>query len=512
MNKGKIAFSLILILIIGLSFRIYNLGKYDFWSDEAISLIAAKYTLSYFALTYLIFPLPIFTQFLFDLLLKFWLPLGKSEFVLRLLPLTFGFLSIIGIYLVGKALFDKKTGLIAAFLLAISPFHIYYAQELRAYTLFCFLSLASIYFLIKALKEDKFSSWVWFVFSTILCLYAHNMALLLLVAENAYFFLFYKGDKKMRLSWRIGQLTILLFYVPWLSVLIYQVFVAKTMSIYFWVPQPSLQAIIHTFNIFNLGYHATKAMYLYAAFVFFPLFLLGLWEAGKEKARVSLLLCWLFIPIITAIFISFALKPSSIYLYRAFINISPAYYLIVASGLSSVKKYALWIVSLSLIIILSAFSLKNQYNNIFPPLKIFDLRGIFVKKDYKSPIAYIKKDFREGDVIAHSSRSTLIPFMYYYNNKVEQKWVMPPDYIDWLYWKRAVINPILHSPFTPAGIKQLTEDYQKIWLVFSGWEIENRESPETKQWLDKNCKLLKEKDFKGVSIYLYKVNKKNVPK
>ena len=128
MSKRKVVFSLIFILIIGLFLRIYGLDKYDFWYDEAVTLLAAKELTLRSVLTFSQLPL---NPSLFYFLVKFWMLLGKSEFILRLLPLTFGFLSIITIYFVGKALFNRKAGLIGAFLLAISPFHIYYSQELR---------------------------------------------------------------------------------------------------------------------------------------------------------------------------------------------------------------------------------------------------------------------------------------------------------------------------------------------------------------------------------------------
>ena len=339
MSKRRVAFYLIFILMIGLFLRIYGLDKYDFWHDEAASIILSENLTLQSALNYLIFPYPPSTiPFLFYFLLKFWMLLGKSEFILRLLPLTFGFLCIIGVYFLGKALLNKKAGLIGAMLLAISPFHIYYSQELRAYTFFTFLSLISIYFFVKVLEESKLSSWIWFVFFTALCSYAHSTSLFLLLAENVYFFLFYKRYKKVRLRWWISQLTILLLYAPWFVVLFRQAIMTKTVStFFFWIPQPSIKKIIHTFNVFNLGYHATKAMYLCAIFTFFPLFLLGIWEAGREKAKICLLLCCLFVPIIMAILISFSLKPTSIYLYRVFINISPACFIINAREVSRIS-------------------------------------------------------------------------------------------------------------------------------------------------------------------------------
>ena len=513
MSKRKDILFLIFILTIGLLLRIYGLSKYDFWYDEAISVITAE-TIVY--QNFFDYGKYFTDPPLFYFLLKFWMLLGKSEFLLRLLPLIFGFLSIISIYFVGKVLFNKKVGLIGMFLLAISPFHIYYSQELRSYALVTLLTLMSIYLFVRILKENKLLLWIWFIVFTVFCLYSHNIGLFLLPAENIYFFSFYEKHKKICSRWLISQLTILLFYVPWLVMLIYQIIKIQIPLAFFWVPKPSPQVIIHTFNIFNLGYNATRAAYLYAFLIFLSLFLWGVWKGKEEKTKIYLLLYWLFVPIIITIFISTILKQGSLYLYRTLIYISPAYYIIVANGLNSIKKQSISFTLLSIIIILSIHPLQNQYNNIFF-LSVIPYRpAVFEKKEFKSAADYIKRDFQEGDIIAHTCRSTLPPFIHYHNNKLEEKWAVTSNNIDWLHWKKIFSHDLslstlsLFKSFLCMDIKELSKDYRRIWLVFSGWEINERESSEIKKWLDDNLKILKEKDFKGINIYLYKTNDKNI--
>ena len=77
-------------------------------------------------------------------LLHFWvLVFGDSEFSLRFLSVGLGSVSIIAIYALGKLLFNKRAGIIAALILAVSVFHIQFAQEARGYTLTVLLTLIS---------------------------------------------------------------------------------------------------------------------------------------------------------------------------------------------------------------------------------------------------------------------------------------------------------------------------------------------------------------------------------
>src|SRR3989338_4418275 len=68
--------------------------------------------------------------------------------------LTARFLSIILVYLIASRLFSKKAGLIAAFLLAVSAFHITWTASYQDQTMMFFILLAS-YFFIKEYQTTK---------------------------------------------------------------------------------------------------------------------------------------------------------------------------------------------------------------------------------------------------------------------------------------------------------------------------------------------------------------------
>ena len=62
------------------------------------------------------------------------------------------------IYAVGRQLFNKQVGLVAALILALSSFNITYSQEARMYTLMVLLALLSMYFFWRFLQQSNLVS------------------------------------------------------------------------------------------------------------------------------------------------------------------------------------------------------------------------------------------------------------------------------------------------------------------------------------------------------------------
>lgn len=89
------------------------------------------------------------------LLLKFWTYImGSTDISLRLFSTLAGVATIYVVYLIGRRLVNKEAGLIAGFLIAISPFTVGYSLEARSYALYGLVAALSFYLLIK--KEYLF--------------------------------------------------------------------------------------------------------------------------------------------------------------------------------------------------------------------------------------------------------------------------------------------------------------------------------------------------------------------
>ena len=87
---------------------------------------------------------------LYHVLLHAWLNVGESEFAVRALSLLFAAAAPPTLYLLVRRLFDTRTAVVAAVLLAVNAYFLRYAQEARSYALLVFLVTLSTYLLVVA--------------------------------------------------------------------------------------------------------------------------------------------------------------------------------------------------------------------------------------------------------------------------------------------------------------------------------------------------------------------------
>lgn len=80
---------------------------------------------------------------------------GLSEFATRFSTAIFGVFSVVATYFLVKKLFDEKTGLLAAFLLTISPFHIFVSRHALESAVPIFFNLMALLFFVKSFKDKK---------------------------------------------------------------------------------------------------------------------------------------------------------------------------------------------------------------------------------------------------------------------------------------------------------------------------------------------------------------------
>ena len=512
-TKRKVEFSILLIILIialGLGLRIYHLATFGFWANEVLSAIQSEdlRTLPDFLFS---------TPPLMATLLHFWRYLGESDFVFRLFPMVFGLLSIFAIYLVGKMLFDRKVALISALFLSISPFHIYYSQELRHYSLFAFVSLMSLYFLIRALREDRFNLWVGFVIFTSLCLYSHVFSFFTVLSEQIIFLFFWAKSRRLIKKWLLCQFLLVLLYLPWLPVLLGKQLPAGADVLRISMSQPSLRTFYQPFKCFSLGYGAIKGQYPFALMLFGST--LGLSFISFKENRKGLATLWVFllVPILSAFIIS---QFSPIYQAKDLIAASSAYYLLLAVGVSSIKKRFVrdfMLISMAFLLIPSLY---NHYIN-----NTFQAPGIYPKKGLREAALYVKSNFRTGDLIGHSEFLTFIPFGYYF--KAEQYLINfygnNTYFFTFLLSTKERFPVWYHKQFEDTrliDIEEFVTKGERIWLILPYWQLilPNRYfmtkdlkftnwpkciSLSIKGWMDIQYKVVDHKSFSDVEVFLY---------
>lgn len=280
---GKSA-KIILILVLAVGLRLINLNQ-SFWLDEA-----SQAQMSSLSVQQIWFErVADFHPPFFYLLAHFWLHLGHSEMWLRLLPVLFGVLTVWVMYV----FFKDKTATIAALLLAVNPFHIYYSQEFRAYSLLALLGTLSMYFLFK-------KKYVWVAIINALLLYTHYSSVLLILTQ------FFLAPVMLYYS-----LLTFILYLPWLPQFIRQLHSGVNIDQYLpgWrqiltiSPWKALPLILFKFSAGRINL-TNKIMYLV-----YILFVLGTTTAAVLVANLhrKFLYSWFILPIILSLLISFVI-------------------------------------------------------------------------------------------------------------------------------------------------------------------------------------------------------------
>jgi len=202
------------LLAVAAALRAFAISRESVWVDEALSVRLAR--LGWPALVAATgedgHP-PLYLA-----LLHVWIAcFGTSEAAIRSLSAVLGVLAVAAVYGAGRLWFDRATGLCAALLVALSPYHIYYSQEARNYSLLV-LTTALSYLGLALLRErpGRVSDAV-YVVATLALLYSHVFGVFVWIAQNAYVLWTSRGERApSRRHWTLLQATVAVFLLPWL--------------------------------------------------------------------------------------------------------------------------------------------------------------------------------------------------------------------------------------------------------------------------------------------------------
>ena len=215
--------SLILLLATGL--RFYRLGGQSLWADEGNSVALARAGLAEIAArTALDIHPPLYYW-----LLHGWIQLfGDTEVAVRSLSAFLSLLLVAVIFRLGKRLLGARVGLVAAFIAAVSPFQVYYAQEARMYVLLALLGALTVWSATELLPpRSPLARPPWlllFILSATLGLYTHYAfpVVLAVTALGGWLHIWHtrhQGHTTRRaLGWMACHLVPLIFFLPWLPI------------------------------------------------------------------------------------------------------------------------------------------------------------------------------------------------------------------------------------------------------------------------------------------------------
>jgi mannosyltransferase len=147
-------------------------------------------------------------------LLSFWLKLfGEGETAVRSLSLLFAGIAAGTVCLLGAKLFGRAAGALAGSLFAIDPFVVAQAHNARSYTLLTFLvSLASLILFTQRERSSKRAR-IAYVVVSVLAVYAHFFAALVLLAHAAACLLLWRREF-LRREWFLAGAAIVVLCIP----------------------------------------------------------------------------------------------------------------------------------------------------------------------------------------------------------------------------------------------------------------------------------------------------------
>jgi len=364
MDTKKILF---IVIILALSLRLWGIGSESYWLDEVNSVRRAEQPfLESMNLVISDVHLPFYT-----VLLNPWVHLfGNSEIAARSLSLVFGVISVYVIFLLGKKLFNEKTGIYSSILLAVSSIAIYYSQEARNYTLYLLLTMLSFYFYLNLLEENSWKNKILYFIPSLLMIYTHLFSLLALFVQNIYYLIKNYKNKNNLIHWFSVQAVLGILFIPWINITLTQSKKAELLS---WISIDLMKIYYTFFDFFN---HII-------IFLIFIGLLIYVIKKHKIEKNMLLLGLWALLPIISVIVYSFLF--TSLYQTRYLLFTLPAFYLIFAWVISKLPENSAFTALFFIIFLSSAFIYMQQVT--------------LEKDDWRSAVSFLKENVKEDEYI-----------------------------------------------------------------------------------------------------------------
>ena len=201
------------LTIIGLAVRLVFMRS--IWVDEAISIHQAHMSLGgmldnlretdrHPPLHYLIL----------------WLVVrvfGDGELAVRAPSILASAALVPALFITGRELFDRRTGLVAAALATVAPLVIWYGQEARMYALFMLLATLALWAQVRVLRDGRSRYWVIYGGVNIALLYTHYFALIPIAIQQVVFAV--AAWKRARAGYPVRNL-LTGYWLTWLALLI----------------------------------------------------------------------------------------------------------------------------------------------------------------------------------------------------------------------------------------------------------------------------------------------------
>jgi uncharacterized membrane protein len=211
---------LAIIVILAAALLFAGAAQKSYWEDEAwtASIVQGEWDRVVYATASDVHP-P-----LYFLLASTWGSVfGFEELGLRSLSIFFSVLSVVLVYCLAARLFDTRTGLIAAALLAVSPAFVLYGHNARYYALSAALALVLVALMLLYFRDRAWWALAAYVIAAPALLYTVYTSVVVIAAVFLLGILHWRWNRrevKQLLGWIVAHLLAAAAYLPWLPQLL----------------------------------------------------------------------------------------------------------------------------------------------------------------------------------------------------------------------------------------------------------------------------------------------------
>ena len=416
---------------------------------------------------------------LYFLLLSFWRTFtGNSEYALRFPAAGLGVLLIpLGYALARQLGLSRRAGLLTGLLLTTSPYLMWYSQEAKMYTMLTVLVGVAFLAYLKALAGGGGRWWAVFTAATSLSFYTHILAPLMLIVYAAVA-LGHGGLTRRR--WRGWLASMVLLTGPYLPLAWWQA--PRLVRGYASGHQfyPLSEEIYLLLQLYSRGLIRFAGLLPVIAALF--LLLAGLFLSISPARRMqfnsrAVLAAWLLIPPLAVYLIS---RRVPVFEDRYLIYITPAFYLLSAAGLVSLRQQARWLAALGLgaTLLINGLGLHLQQRQP-------------IKADFRAAAAWLVAQPAAPDAIMMQIPYLQHTLNYYYPR--------PYTFLAGPWTNDNKNEATLHREMV-----QLTAGKTDLWLVVSEEAVWDSRGL-AKTWLSTHADLLAEAHFTRVDVYHYRL-------
>jgi uncharacterized membrane protein len=416
----------LLLLLLALALRLLRLANQSLWYDEGVTAAISQRSLADLAR----WTADDIQPPLYYVIVAGWTRLvGASEWALRFPSAAAGLLTLPLLLALHRRLWRLVAGSVIPSALPLlllagcAPLWVYYAQEARNYTLLTALGVLFAYLLLRVLttsaSRPRRRLWLAAVLTAAAALYTHYFALFLLLALGIFYLLALWLQRRANLRPRLVEaalagLATLLLYAPWLPFLLNRYRVDAS---YWQGPLKIGEALRHLAINITLG--APEMMLEPAAVAWLPAWgliaaaaLIGIGllfghRGNGRRAGLSVLFLLLYLLLPTLLILLLAWRTPK-FNPRYLMLVTPAFYLLLGSGLSSLRTWRrgrgrpLAGLLLCLSLLLSAQAINNWFTD-----------PAFAKADWRGVAGYVDSHSQTGETVILVSGHAFPVWDYY---------------------------------------------------------------------------------------------------